>query len=425
MIISVSIFILFYVFLIMEKVDKSILAVSGAVLMIMTRQMTFHQAVEAVDMNVLFLLIGMMTSVGILAETGFFEWIAIYVAKITRGSVVGILVLFLLLTMLLSAFLDNVTTVILIAPLTILLTQLLEINTTLFLVLEALASNIGGTSTLIGDPPNIIIGSKAGISFIEFLIHLGPVIAVIGVIFVFCALFLYRDNLKIAENIRTRVIESYPELAIRDHKRLRNSLIVFSLIFLGFFIHNALEIEPGVIALGGMALMLLFCKSETDQMLKAVEWDTILFFIGLFIMIGALEQNGVIHFLADYLIRFSGTNMLLSIILILWGSAFFSSILDNIPFVIVMIPLTKEMIINFGGTGQGSHPLYWALALGACLGGNGTVIGASANVIISKIGKKNGYEITFANFIKTSAPITVLTLVIATIYLWLSFGLSH
>ena len=421
MISSIIIFVLFYIILITEKIEKSILAVAGAVAVIFLRLLTFEEAVEAIDLNVIFLLIGMMTTVNILAETGFFEWIAIFVAKKMKGNAFGILGMLLLITTVFSAFLDNVTTVILISPLTILITQLLELPTIPFLILEALASNIGGTSTLIGDPPNIIIGSKAALSFNEFLIHLGPNIIVISVTFIALSLFINRKSMHVPENIRSRVLESYPELAIRDPKKLKRSLMVFGLIFVGFFLHNTLHIEPGFIALGGMAIMLFLCKSESDMMLKAVEWDSILFFIGLFIIIGALEHNGVIHLLATYMIKISGGNIFLATMIILWGSAFFSSILDNIPFVITMIPLVQQMVVSFGGTSTGAHPLFWALALGACLGGNGTLIGASANVVIAKLAKKNGYDINFRNFFKFGAPMTLVTLLISTLYIWIRY----
>ena len=420
---SIVLFAVFYILLITEKVEKSILAVFAAVVAIAFRLISFEDAVHSIDLNVIFLLIGMMTSVNVLAETGFFEWVAIAVAKQMKGNGFGILAMLLFITMLFSSMLDNVTTVILIAPLTILITQLLEIPTIPFLIMMAMASNIGGTATLIGDPPNIIIGSKAALSFNDFLIHLGPNIAVIGIVFILLSALTLRKKLHVPDVIKVRVLESYPELAIRDPKKLKAALIIFGLIFIGFFLHSLLHIEPGLIALGGMALMLFFARSESDYMLKSVEWDTILFFIGLFIIIGALEKNGVIDLLASLMIRASGGNLFLSVVIILWGSAVFSSILDNIPFVVTMIPLVQKLVVSFDAPVQGPHPLYWALALGACLGGNGTLIGASANVVIAKIGKKNNYNITFGKFSRMSIPLTLVTLVLSTGYLWLRYFL--
>jgi len=426
MIQSIIIFIIFYILLIMEKIEKSIIAIAGAVAVIALGLISFEDAIHAIDLNVIFLLIGMMTCVNILAKTGFFEWIAIFVSKKMKGNAFGILAILLAITLVFSAFLDNVTTVILIAPLTILITQILELPTIPILIMEALSSNIGGTATLIGDPPNIIIGSKASLTFNDFLIHLGPNIIIVGIIFILIGVFSLRKKMFVPENIRARVIESYPELAIRDKRKLISSLIVFGVIFIGFFLHNFLHIEPGIIALGGMAMMLFLSKSKSDNMLKAVEWETILFFIGLFIIIGALEHNGVIDLMANYMIKLSGNNLLLSVIIVLWGSAVFSSILDNIPFVVTMMPLITKLVINFGGSPTGvPHPLYWALALGACLGGNGTLIGASANVVISKIGKNNGYNISFGKFIKLSVPITLVTLIISTLYLWIRYFILH
>ena len=418
---SIIIFVVFYTLLISEKVEKSIVAIFFAFLAIATKLINFEQAVHAIDLNVIFLLIGMMTSVNILAETGFFEWIAIFVAKKMKGSGFGIFSMLLILTAVFSAMLDNVTTVILIAPMTILITQILELPTVPFLVFEAMASNIGGTATLIGDPPNIIIGSRADLSFNDFLTHVAPDILFITILFVLIAGFLLRKKLRVPQNIKARVLEAFPENAIRDRKKLRISLIIFALIFAGFFFHNLLKVEPGVIALGGMALMLFFARSESDAMLKSVEWDSILFFVGLFIIIGAMEQNGALDIFASYMIKISAGNMLIAMLIILWGSAVFSAVLDNIPFVITMVPLVQKLVESFGLSPVGPNPLFWALAIGACLGGNGTLIGASANVIIAKIGKKNNSAISFGYFSKISVPMTIMTLTVSSVYLWLRY----
>ena len=418
---SIIIFLLFYILLISEKVEKSILAVFFAAAAIGFKLIDFETAMRSIDLNVIFLLIGMMTSVNILADTGFFEWIAIFVAKKMKGNGFGIFAMLLAITIIFSALLDNVTTVILIAPMTILITQILELPTAPFLILEAMASNIGGTATLIGDPPNIIIGSRVGLTFNDFIIHVSPIIILISVVFIFLSAFMLRKKLYIPKNVKLRVLEALPENALRDKKRLYISLAIFVLIFLGFALHSALGIEPGIIALGGMALMMFFARSESDHLLKSVEWDSILFFIGLFIIIGAMEHNGVLDLVADLLIKMSAGNMLLATLIILWGSAIFSSLLDNIPFVITMAPLVQKLAISFGASGVGPHPLFWALAIGACLGGNGTLIGASANVIIAKIGKNNNNPITFGQFSRLSIPLTLLVLVIASVYLWLRY----
>lgn len=418
---SIAIFLIAYFFIATEKIEKSLAAILGAVAVIVFGFISFDDAVKAIDLNVIFLLVGMMTCVGILSETGFFEWVAIYLAKKMKGDAVKIFIAMLIVTMIFSAMLDNVTTIILLAPVTILITQLLEIPTIPFLVFEVLASNIGGTATLIGDPPNIIIGSMAKLSFNDFLINLTPGVIIIAIVFIITAVLLMRKHLHVPENVKERVTKAYPELAIRDPKKMKKSLFVFFLIFIGFFVHHIFHLPPGIIALAGMGIMLVICKSKTENMLKVVEWDAILFFIGLFIMIGALEHNGVIEHLAKFMLEMCGTNMLLTAIIVLCGSAFLSAILDNIPFVIAMTPLVQKLIVSSGGAEHGTHPLFWALALGACLGGNGTLIGASANVVASKIGERNGYPITFLSYLKYGIPFTIQTVIIAVIYMWIRY----
>jgi Na+/H+ antiporter NhaD/arsenite permease-like protein len=421
MITSIIIFLVAYFFIATEKIEKSIAALLGAVAVIAFKLITFEDAMHAIDLNVIFLLIGMMTCVSILAETGFFEWVAIYVAKKMKGDAVKILIAMLTVTMVFSALLDNVTTIILLAPVTILITQLLEVPTLPFLILEAIASNIGGTATLIGDPPNIIIGSIAKLSFNDFLVHLTPGVFIIAVVFIATAVILMRKQLHVPDHIKERINRSYPKLAIRDAANMKKSLFVFSLVFIGFLVHHKFEMEPGIMALAGMCIMLILCKSHTENMLKAVEWDAILFFIGLFIMIGALEEQKVIEELAKLMLNLCGDNMLFTALVVLCGSAFFSAILDNIPFVIAMTPLVQKLIENSGGQPTGIHPLFWALALGACLGGNGTVIGASANVVASKIGARNGYPITFFTFLKYGVPFTIQSVIIAAVYIWFRY----
>jgi len=421
MIASIVIFVLVYILLASEKVEKSVAAMLGASAVIIGGLIDFDSAMKAIDLNVIFLLVGMMTCVAILAETGFFEWVAISVAKSMKGRATPILIMLLLVTMVFSAFLDNVTTIILLAPVTILITQLLELPTMPFLILEALASNIGGTATLIGDPPNIIIGSRAELTFNDFIYHLTPGVAVIAIVFVITAWMVLRKQLHVTDQVRTRVTDACPKLALRDVKKMKRSLIVFGLIFIGFFTHHYLRVPPGIIALAGMGVMLLACRTKSEKMLRHVEWDAILFFIGLFIIIGALEHNGVIDLLAKGMFSLCGDNLLLTTMVILWGSAFLSAILDNIPLVIVMMPLIQKLLVDAGSPPTGDNPLFWALALGACLGGNGTIIGASANVVVSKIGERNGYHISFMHFMKWGFPFMIQSVLIATVYLWIRY----
>lgn len=432
---SVAIFLGVYILLATEVIEKSVAAILGACLTVFFGLISWEGVVAAIELDVIFLLIGMMTCVAILAETGFFECVAIWVAKTMKGRPIPILVMLMIVTMVFSAFLDNVTTIILLVPVTILITQLLELPTVPFLIFEALASNIGGTATMIGDPPNIIIGSKAHLAFMDFMINLTPGVLIIGTVFILYAVVLFSGSMKVSEQTKLRVINSYPELAIIDKKRMYKALGVFGLIFLGFFLHHTLDVKPGIVALAGMCIMLIVCKSDSEHMLKSVEWDAILFFIGLFIIIGALEHNGVIDKLAEVLIGFCEGSLLKAGLVILVGSAIFSAILDNIPFVIAMTPMVKKLIVemdpSFDGISRslvdgaevisvvGSHPLFWALALGACLGGNGTIIGASANVVAAKIGERNGCRITFLGFMKHGVPVTAFTVLLAMVYFWL------
>lgn len=423
MIASIIIFVLVYILLATERVEKSVAAMLGAAAVLILGLIPFHAVAAAVDLNVIFLLIGMMTCVAILSETGFFEWVAISVAKAMNGRPIPILIMLLVVTMVFSALLDNVTTIILLAPVTILITQLLELPTIPFLILEALASNIGGTATLIGDPPNIIIGSRAELSFNDFIIHLTPGVIIIAAIFIFTAFLVMKKHLHVSDAVRTRVTEACPKLAIRDAKKMKRSLIVFGFIFIGFFTHHHLGVPPGVIALAGMGAMLMICYTKSEAMLRHVEWDAIMFFIGLFIIIGALEHTGAIDLLANGLLSLCGDNMLLTCMVVLWGSALLSAVLDNIPFVIVMMPMIQAMLADNNLPTTGDNPLFWALALGACLGGNGTIIGASANVVVSKIGERNGYHISFMNFMKWGFPFMIQSVLIAMIYLWIRYFL--
>lgn len=431
MVISILIFFVVYFFIMTEKIDKTIIAMLGAFAMLVTGVLPYDAAIEAIDFNVIFLLAGMMACVFVLSRTGFFEWIAIAVAKWTKGNPLKILLFFLGLTALLSAFLDNVTTVILLAPVTILIAQLLEISPVPFLILEALASNIGGTGTLIGDPPNIIIGSQADLSFNEFLVNLGLGTGVVFVFFLLTIYLVFRKRWDIPQNIKNRVIDSVPHLAIVDKRNMIKALIVLGFIFIGFFIHDLIDLKPGIISITGSMVMMIVCKSNIDETLMKIEWAVIFFFIGLFMVIAGLEHNGVLEMLAHTAINFSGNNLLLMSMIILVVSAFISAFLDNIPFVMTMVPIIMDIIAKFAQNAnitdpemirlQIGYPLWWSLALGACLGGNGSLIGASANIIVAKIGEKNNNRISFGRFFKYGFPLMLQSLVISMLYIWLRY----
>lgn len=432
MILSLGIFLFVYALIAFDIVDKTAAALLGAGAVILLHLVPYHEAVKAVDLNVIFLLIGMMIVMSILAETGFLEWLAIAIAQRAKGNAKVIVVQFLLVTAFLSAVLDNVTTVILIAPITILITQLLELRTAPILVMLAVFSNIGGTGTLIGDPPNIIIGSATTLSFNDFLFNLGPVVLVMTLVCLALVRFRMGASLDTKEEARRRVMMAQPELAILDPILLKKCGAVLALILLGFFTSRLTGFEPGIVALAGSVVMMIVCKVDIHTALHKVEWATILFFIGLFMLISALEHNKLFEKSGEMLIHATQGNLLLTVMVILWASAIASAIVDNIPLVIAMIPLIKTMVpvftvqMGLADNPALAHtaieaPLYWALALGACLGGNGTLIGASANVVIAQIGMRNNANITFMEFTKAGFPIMFLTVLISSVYMYLRY----
>ena len=431
MLTSVIIFAVAYIFIASEKVDKTIVALLGAAAVIGFGQISYEDALAKVDLNVIFLLVGMMVIVNVLALTGVFEWISIKLAQKAKGNGLIILISFLVSTAFLSAFLDNVTTVILMAPVTILICQILELPTIPFLIMEAIFSNIGGTATLVGDPPNILIGSQTHLGFNDFLINLAPAIFIIIAVLVLVTMFVFRKNTKTRENARQRVMRAKPEAAILEPVMLKRALAVFALTLIGFFAGHLLDLEPGIVALASAMIMVLVCRCSLHDTLAKVEWNTILFFVGLFMLIGALEEKGAFEALGNLMLSFTQGNLLLTVITILWFSALVSSIVDNIPLVISMIPLVQAIVPVFAkNMGITDHeivritilePLLWALALGACLGGNGSLIGASANVVVSQVACRNGYEISFMRFTRYGFVYMLMSLVMSTIYIYLRY----
>ena len=428
---SILIFVVVYGLIAIEKVEKTIVAILGAFFVLLLRLVSFEDAISAIDFNVIFLLVGMMVSVYILSQTGFFEWIATLLARKAGGDPFRITLIFLVATAILSAFLDNVTTMILLAPVTILIMQLLEISPVPVLILEALASNIGGAATLIGDPPNIIIGSKAGLTYNDFVFHAAPGIAVVFVVFLGTVYLMFRKMWDVPLEIRERVTKSTPSLAIIDRRKMITALAVLGLILAGFMTQSLTGIESGIIALAGSMLMLALCRVNVDRSFIHVEWNVIFFFVGLFIIVSALEHNGVIDLLAGGLLGAAGNNLFLLCVIVLAGSAFISAVLDNIPFTLTMAPMIREMIETLSAesgmtdhaliTSQIAHPLWWSLVLGVCLGGNGTLIGSSVNVIVAKISEKNNCRITFMRFSRYGFPFMIQSLVIAVLYIWIRY----
>ena len=378
------IFIIMYVFIASEKINRTVVAMLGSLLMVLTGIITQEKAIHHIDFNTLGLLIGMMIIVAITGQTGVFNYIAIYAAKVAKGEPKRILIILALITAVCSAFLDNVTTVLLIVPVTISITKKLKVDPIPFLITQIIASNIGGTATLIGDPPNIMIGSAVKeLTFLAFIQNLAP-IAVINLIVVVGILsFLYRKKLMAQDSLKAEIMKLEPEAEIKDRRLLKKSLGILMLTLLGFFMHQSLNLESSTIALtGGFLLLATVGKKHNfiESVLEKIEWGTIFFFIGLFIAVGALIETGIIKQIALYCFEITKGEVLETSLLVLWLSAIISAFLDNIPFVATMIPLIFDMgnmgIVNL-------EPIWWSLALGACLGGNGTIIGASANLIVA------------------------------------------
>ncbi|MFA6023782.1 MAG: ArsB/NhaD family transporter [Candidatus Gracilibacteria bacterium] len=418
LLIAVLVFVTTYVLIISEKVHRTVLALAGAILMILLGVVNQEEALHGVDFNTLGLLIGMMVIVGIAKDCGMFQFVAIWASKVGRGKPLPIFILLGLITAVFSAFLDNVTTVLLMVPVTFVVANNLKINPMPYLISTILLSNIGGTATLIGDPPNILIGSAAKIPFNDFLIHLGPVVVIVAVVTIGLLVLWYRKSLVATKEAQASIMQFVPKEALTDRPLLIKSLFVLALVLLGFFTHSITHLEGATIALGGAALLLLLTMNDPEHHLRDVEWTTIFFFIGLFVLVSGLESVGAIEYLAGLLIEVTGGEPVPLTLSVLWGSAVFSAAIDNIPFVATMIPLIQNIgEISTVDTG----PLWWALALGADIGGNATIVGASANVVVSGMAGKHGHRIGFVPYMKVAMPMTFVALVICTIYISLRY----
>lgn len=431
---ATTIFLLAYAVIVSEKIHKTIIAVFGASLMLVLKILEQHEAFHVeefgIDWNVIFLLISMMVIINLMRPTGVFEYIAIKSAKWGKGEPFRILVIFAIVTATLSAFLDNVTTVLLIVPVTILIADALEVDALPYLISCALASNIGGTATLIGDPPNIMIASKAQLNFMDFIYHLTPVIIITMVAYIFAIKIIWGKKLMTKEELKQRIMSMNENEAIKDPVMLKKSLIVLAMVLIGFVFHGALHFQPATVALFGAGLLLLLSKThEPHHVLAEVEWPTIFFFMGLFIIIGGVVKVGLIKWMSVKVLELTQGNLFATSMVVMWFSAFASAFIDNIPYVATMNPLivdmAKQLWPNLSGVELLHHvdlmPLWWSLALGACLGGNGTAIGASANVIVVGMSEKLGKRISFGKFMLYGMPIMVMTVVISTVYVWLRY----
>jgi Na+/H+ antiporter NhaD/arsenite permease-like protein len=396
---------------------------------VLSQSEAFYSEDFGVDWNVIILLISMMVIINVMKPTGLFEYIAIKSAKVAKGSPYGIMAIFAFVTAFVSAFLDNVTTVLLITPIVVYICEKLEVNVVPYLIVEALASNVGGTATLIGDPPNIMIASKAHFTFNDFVVHLTPVIVVIMALFIAMLKLVFGKGLKTTAEAKARIMALDESGVIKDKRCMVISLLVLGVVIAGFILHAELHLQPATIALFGAALlMLLLAVEEPHHLLAEVEWTAIFFFIGLFIVVGAVVKVGFVNMLASAVVHTTGTNMLRASTVILWFSAVASAVIDNIPYVATMNPL----IINMGqqlwpGTSPEmlNHgqllPVWWALSLGACLGGNGTAIGASANVVVVSMSEKMGKKISFVTFMAYAFPFWLMSIVVSNLYIWLRY----
>ena len=418
MIMSSIIFIVAYALIIWDKFDRAVIAMTGAALMILLKILSQENAFAEIDFNTLGLLISMMIIVMITKRSGVFEYLAIKTVKIAKGEPIKILILLSIITGILSAGLDNVTTILLILPITLSVAKDLHINPVPFIISEVFASNVGGTATLIGDPPNIMIGSSVGLNFMDFIIN--DAVFAIPLLFLTTYIFvlIYRKKLKTSEEAKQKIMMMDEYESIKDKKLMIKSLIVLCLTVIGFILHGVFHYESATIAIAGAVLLNLISGVKPEKVLHEVEWKTIFFFIGLFIMVGGIKEAGIIELMAKGVIDLTHGDIVLTSMAILWVAAIASAFIDNIPFVATMIPLIKDMgalsSMNLG-------PVWWALSLGACLGGNGTIIGASANVIATGIAEEHGHKITFKNYLKVAFPIMLLTIVLSTVYIFVRY----
>ena len=424
-ILTIVVFVAVMALVVSEKIHRAVAALAGAVVLLVVSSISaigagdfvvfpsFESALESIDFNTLAVLCGMMMFVGVVKLSGMFEFVAIKSAKLCKGDPWKIMVVFAIITAIFSAFLDNVTTILLIGPMTIMLCRTLRIDATPFLLVEIMASNVGGTSTLIGDPPNIMIGSAADLTFFDFIRYDAPAVVIMMVVIIVIFKFLYGRKLHVAEEDMQHVMELDEGEAIQDRFLFRLSLVMIVFVTVAFMTHGALNLESGVIALTAAAIILLVSRADLEEVIHDVEWPTIGFFLGLFIVVGGMEHTGVIEMIGVWMVEITGGDIVLLIIVLVWGSAILSAILDNIPFVATMIPIIAVMQAQ----GVDVAPLWWALSLGACLGGNGTLVGASANVVLSSIANREGYPISFMSFTKIGFPIMMVTVAIAMAYL--------
>ncbi|HXG25334.1 MAG TPA: ArsB/NhaD family transporter [Candidatus Binatia bacterium] len=412
-----GIFLVAYALIATDKLDRTIVALLGGMAVVVLGIIDQHQAFEAIDLNVIFLLAGMMIIANGLASTGFFEYVAATAIRVSRGEPFRLLILLSILSALLSASLDNVTTVVLLAPVTLSVARSLRVSPLPYLLSQVFASNIGGTATLIGDPPNILIGSAAGLDFTAFLVNLAPVVILIMVGFIVLLRILFRGQMQDDEDRLDRLAQLDPAAAIKDRRLMWVALAVLGLVIVGFLLHSALGLEAATIAMLGATALLLVGRLKPHDALRDVEWNTLFFFVGLFILVESVVHVGIVGGIATLLAEVVGGDTTVATIAILWFSALASAIIDNIPYTATAIPIVQTLV----DSGVGGEVLWWALALGACLGGNLTIVGASANIVVANMAERDGHHITFWQFFRYGAAVVALSLVVSTGYLWVRY----
>ncbi|WP_029112687.1 ArsB/NhaD family transporter [Mycobacterium sp. URHB0044] len=422
--VAIAVFVVAYVLIASDRINKTLVALCGAAVVValgvVGSEDAFYSRETGIDWDVIFLLLGMMIIVSVLRQTGVFEYVAIWAAKRAKGSPLRIMILLVLVTASASALLDNVTTVLLIAPVTLLVCDRLDINAAPFLIAEVLASNIGGAATLVGDPPNIIIASRGGLTFNDFLVHMAPIVIIVMAVFVVMLPRLFRGSFEVDPARVADVMALEEREAIRDPALLVKCGVVLALVFTAFIAHGVLHIEPSIVALLGAGALILLSRLDRSDYLSGVEWETLLFFVGLFIMIGALVKTGVVDQMARVATEATGGNALLTVMLILGVSAPVSGIIDNIPYVATMAPIVSELAAGIPDPAH-SQALWWALGLGADFGGNLTAIGASANVVMLGIARRTDNPISFWDFTRKGAIVTVMSVALSAVYLWLRY----
>ena len=415
------IFGLTYLVIVSERIHKTAAALAGGIAMILFRVIDQEEAFAFIDFNVIFLLVGMMVIANITGQTGAFQWLAIRSVKLARGNGTAVLILLSVITAVASAFLDNVTAVVLMAPLTLFVAREMELNPVPFLVSQIMASNVGGTATLIGDPPNILIGSAADLSFVDFLVNLAPPILLILALFLIAFYFFFRNDLTAKPEVRQRVMELDEAEVLTDRALLRVCLLVLMGTVAGFVIASAADYEPATVALLGATVLLIAGRQQPHEALREVEWQTIFFFVGLFMVVGGVEEAGLLERIGRRVTDASGDNLTAATMLVLWPGALLSGIVDNIPYTAATIPVVEEVGRGVGAPEGSANPLWWALALGAGLGGNLTIVAASANVYVINLAERAGYKISFISFLRYGFFATLASVTVATGYLWLRY----